>query len=174
MPRQHVLIIVQNLPVPLDRRVWLECQALRASDYAVSVICPKGPGDPRYEVLDGVHLYKYQPAPSASGALSYLVEFVYCWLRTAVLSVRINRRQPIAVIQACNPPDTYWALARLWRRASGGRVPALITMLAVLSSMKLIARGRNCYGLFVCSFSESSIAFRAHSYLFIVHEIEYR
>ena len=41
----HVLIIVQNLPVPLDRRVWLECQALMAAGYAVSVICPKGPGE---------------------------------------------------------------------------------------------------------------------------------
>ncbi len=122
MLRQHVLIIVQNLPVPLDRRVWLECQALRDSGYAVSVICPKGPGDPRYEVLDGVHLYKYRPAPSASGALGYLVEFVYCWLRTAVLSIHVNGRQPITVIQACNPPDTYWALARLWRWASGGLV----------------------------------------------------
>lgn len=122
MPRQHVLIIVQNLPVPLDRRVWLECHALRDSGYAVSVICPKGPGDLRYEVLDGVHLYKYRPAPPASGALGYLVEFVYCWLRTAALSVGVNRRQPITVIQACNPPDTYWALARLWRWASGGQI----------------------------------------------------
>ncbi len=47
---RHVLIIVQNLPVPLDRRVWLECQALRAAGYEVSVICPKGPGDPGYQV----------------------------------------------------------------------------------------------------------------------------
>jgi glycosyltransferase involved in cell wall biosynthesis len=122
VPRQHVLIIVQNLPVPLDRRVWLECQALRESGYTVSVICPKGPGDPRYELLDGVHLYKYRAAPSASGVLGYLMEFVYCWLRTAVLSVHVNSRQPIAVIQACNPPDTYWVLARLWRWTSGGRV----------------------------------------------------
>jgi glycosyltransferase involved in cell wall biosynthesis len=122
LPEQHVLIIVQNLPVPLDRRVWLECQALRDSGYAVSVICPKGPGDPRYEVLDSVHLYKYRPAPPASGALGYFVEFLYCWLRTAVLSLRVNSRCPIAIIQACNPPDTYWALARLWRWASGGRI----------------------------------------------------
>jgi glycosyltransferase involved in cell wall biosynthesis len=106
----------------LDRRVWLECQALRDSGYTVSVICPKGPGDPHYEVLDGVHLYKYRAAPPASGAMGYIVEFVYCWLRAAVLSVRVNRRHPIAVIQACNPPDTYWALARLWRWASSGRV----------------------------------------------------
>src|SRR5262245_55418339 len=73
----HVLIVVQNLPVPLDRRVWLKCQALRAHGYTVSVICPKGPGDPARETLDGVHIYKYRPAPAASGLLGYLLEFVY-------------------------------------------------------------------------------------------------
>jgi glycosyltransferase involved in cell wall biosynthesis len=111
----HVLIVVQNLPVPLDRRVWLECQALRDAGYEVSVICPKGPGDPAYELLDGVHLHKYRPAPPTSGVLSYLVEFVYSWVCTAWLSLRVARRRRFDVLQACNPPDTYWALALLWR-----------------------------------------------------------
>ncbi|MET0238124.1 MAG: glycosyltransferase family 4 protein [Kibdelosporangium sp.] len=115
MTRGHVLIIVQNLPVPLDRRVWLECQALTAAGYEVSVICPKGPGDPGYQVLSGVHLYKYAPPPQAKGALGYLLEFAYCWLRTARLTLKVWRRAPFDVMQACNPPDTYWALARLWR-----------------------------------------------------------
>ena len=44
--KKRVLIIVQNLPVPFDRRVWLECQALMAAGYLVSVVCPKGKGDP--------------------------------------------------------------------------------------------------------------------------------
>jgi glycosyltransferase involved in cell wall biosynthesis len=112
----HVLIVVQNLPVPLDRRVWLECQALRSAGYDVSVICPKGPGDPSREVVDGVRIFKYRAAPQASGALGYLVEFVYCWLRTAFLSWRAWRAQPFQVLQACNPPDTYWLLARFWKR----------------------------------------------------------
>lgn len=110
-----VLIIVQNLPVPLDRRVWLECLALRSAGYAVSVICPKGPGDPRYQELDGVHIYKYEPAPPSNGVASYLWEFLYSWLCTAALSVRVWHRHRFGVIQACNPPDTYWSLARLWR-----------------------------------------------------------
>lgn len=114
--RTHVLVVVQNLPVPLDRRVWLECKALRAAGYDVSVICPKGPGDPGREVIDGVRILKYRPAPQASGALGYLVEFVYSWVRTALLSRRLWRTQPFQVLQACNPPDTYWALARVWRR----------------------------------------------------------
>jgi glycosyltransferase involved in cell wall biosynthesis len=111
----HILIIVQNLPVPLDRRVWLECQALVRSGYEVSVICPKGPGDPARELIDGVHIYKYRPAPEAAGLAGFALEFIYSWLRTALLSLAVWQRRPFQVIQACNPPDTYWLLARLWR-----------------------------------------------------------
>jgi glycosyltransferase involved in cell wall biosynthesis len=113
----HVLIVVQNLPVPLDRRVWLECRALTAAGYEVSVICPKGPGDPGYQLLDGVHLYKYAPPRQADGFLGYAWEFLYCWLRTAVRTVAVHRRRPFQVLQACNPPDIYWSLALLWRLA---------------------------------------------------------
>lgn len=107
---RHILIIVQNLPVPFDRRVWLECQALRANGYQVSVICPKGPGDPPREEIDGIHIYKYRPAPEAKGLLGFAVEFGYSWLRTAALSAIVARERPFRVIQACNPPDTYWLL----------------------------------------------------------------
>jgi len=55
--KEHVLIIVQNLPVPFDRRVWLECQALIAAGYDVSVVCPKGPNDPDHQVISGVEIF---------------------------------------------------------------------------------------------------------------------
>jgi glycosyltransferase involved in cell wall biosynthesis len=111
----RVLIVVQNLPVPLDRRVWLECKALTAAGYQVSVISIKGPGDAEYQLLDGVHIYRYKPAPQARGLAGYLWEFVYSWVMTALLSVRVARRHGFDVIQACNPPDTYWALAALYK-----------------------------------------------------------
>ncbi len=114
--RTHVLIVVQNLPVPLDRRVWLECQALTRRGFDVSVICPKGPGDAALEVIDGVRIHKYRPAPEAAGLVGYLYEFVYSWLRTALLSRRVWKRRPFQILQACNPPDTYWLLARMWKR----------------------------------------------------------
>lgn len=114
--RGHVLIIVQNLPVPLDRRVWAECQALRDAGYRVSVVCPKGPGDPSREMLDGIRLFRYRPAWGRRHALGYLWEFLYAWIRTALLVARVHRRWPIDVLQTCNPPDTYFALARLLPR----------------------------------------------------------
>jgi glycosyltransferase involved in cell wall biosynthesis len=115
-PRPHVLMIVQNLPVPLDRRVWLECRTLHKAGYAVTVICPKGPGDPGFQVIDGITIHKYRPAPKTTGLASYVYEFGYSWLRTAVLSARVWSDRPFVVMQACNPPDTYWLLARFWRR----------------------------------------------------------
>jgi len=36
----RILIIVQNLPVPFDRRVWLECRTLTRAGYQVAVVCP--------------------------------------------------------------------------------------------------------------------------------------
>lgn len=113
--RTRVLIVVQNLPLPRDRRVWLECQALVAAGFHVSAITPKGEGDPDYEEFEGVHLYKYEPPPASAGHVSYVREFVYCWLATARLALRVYREQGFGVLQACNPPDTFWALALLFR-----------------------------------------------------------
>ncbi len=112
----HVLIIVQNLPIQVDRRVLLELHELLDRGYRVSLICPKGPGDSSREDLDGARIYKYAPAPTAKGLPGYMLEFGYSWLRTAWLSVQAWRRGGrFHVIQACNPPDTYWLLALLWR-----------------------------------------------------------
>jgi glycosyltransferase involved in cell wall biosynthesis len=108
---RRVLIIVQNLPVPTDRRVWLECQALVGAGYRVSVVCPKGPGDPSYQLLEGVHLHKYEPPPPTTGVASFAYEFASCWAKTARLVLRAARREGFDVIQTCNPPDTYFALA---------------------------------------------------------------
>lgn len=111
----HVLIIVQNLSVPLDRRVWSECKALERSGYSVSVICPRGETDARYEEIEGVCIHRYNPPRPATGLLSYGWEFAYCWLRTAAIAMALFARERFDVIQGCNPPDTYFALAQLFR-----------------------------------------------------------
>lgn len=114
--RGRVLILVENLAVPFDRRVWLECGALHQAGYQVAVICPTGEGyTAPYELRDGIHIYRYPPAPPTRGFLSYAWEFAYCWLRTAWLSLRVLRRQSFDVIHACNPPDTFWLLGVFYR-----------------------------------------------------------
>lgn len=121
MTAPRVLIIVQNLPVPFDRRVWLECQALVEAGYNVSVVCPKAPGDPSYHVVDGVAIYKYRPYSPGGSKLGFVAEYCYSFLATAWLVLKARRRGKFRVLQACNPPDIFWPLARVLRRLDGCR-----------------------------------------------------
>jgi len=112
-----ILIIVQNLPVPLDRRVWLEATSLQRAGFQVAVISPKSKVYTRSrEQLEGVDIYRYPMLLEADTSLwEYLAEFVYCWLASLWLAIQAYRRRPFQVIHACNPPDTYFALAALFR-----------------------------------------------------------
>jgi glycosyltransferase involved in cell wall biosynthesis len=113
--KRRVLIIVQNLPVPFDRRVWLECRALVSAGYRVAVVCPKGKDDPAYEVVEGVELYKYRPYAPGGSKLSFVTEYVYSFVATAWCTLRARRKGRFAVMQACNPPDIFWPLAMVLR-----------------------------------------------------------
>ncbi len=121
-PVGRVLILVENLTVPFDRRVWLESRALTEAGYRVSVICPTGgPHTRAYECLEGVHIYRYPEPPPTRSKLSYVWEFLYCWLQSAWLSLRVARERGFDVLHACNPPDTFWLLGRLHRLFGGKR-----------------------------------------------------
>jgi glycosyltransferase involved in cell wall biosynthesis len=114
---RRVLIIVQNLPVPFDRRVWLEATSLTAAGYAVSVICPKAKGyTASLERLEGVDIYRYGLPIAAQGAAGFVMEFAWCFLCACMKSVRVAAAgRGFDVIHACNPPETYWLLAWFWR-----------------------------------------------------------
>jgi glycosyltransferase involved in cell wall biosynthesis len=117
----RVLISVQNLPVPFDRRVWLECQALISDGYQVSVVCPKGHGDPAHQVINTVELYKYRPYAPGGSKLSFVTEYAYSFLATAWLTLKARRSGRFGVFQACNPPDIFWPIALALRALDGTR-----------------------------------------------------
>ncbi|RZU12223.1 glycosyltransferase involved in cell wall biosynthesis [Kribbella rubisoli] len=119
MSGPRVLIIIQNLWVPFDRRVWLECQALVASGYDVTVVCPKGPGDPAYQVIDGVTVHKYKAYAPGGSKVSFVWEYAYSFLLTLRLVFRARKAGKFKVMQACNPPDIFWPIAMLLRRLDG-------------------------------------------------------
>ena len=114
---RRVLILVENLPVPLDRRVWLEATTLTEAGYEVSVISPVGRGwTAPYECLQGVHIYRFpEPAEAHSGALAYAREWGAALWHMVRLSFRVRRERGFDVIHGCNPPDLFFLVAWLHR-----------------------------------------------------------
>lgn len=110
--RGRVLMIVENLPVPVDRRVWQEATTLRQAGYDVSVICPVGHGcDARREVLDGIHIYRHPLPVEARGPLGFALEYgaALCW--EMWLAWRVWFTRGFDAIHACNPPDHLFLVA---------------------------------------------------------------
>ncbi len=109
---RRVLIVVENLPVPFDRRVWLEATTLAAAGYTVSVISPKGKGfDADHELIDSVHVYRHPMPPDGNGPLGYLREYSAALRHQLRLAFRVRREQGVDVLQGCNPPDLVFLVA---------------------------------------------------------------
>ena len=113
---RRILIIVQNLPVPFDRRVWQEATTLVANGYQVAVICPAARGyTARYECLEGIHIYRHPLPLEAKGAWGYLLEYASSLFWELVLSLKVLRRHGFDVIHACNPPDNIFLVGGLYK-----------------------------------------------------------
>ena len=114
--QRRVLIIVENLPLPFDRRVWQEALALRDAGYQVSAICPKARGFRRsYELIDGIHVHRHPLPVEADSAVSYMLEYGLSLFWELVLAIRVALTRGFDVIHACNPPDTIFLIARFFR-----------------------------------------------------------
>jgi glycosyltransferase involved in cell wall biosynthesis len=120
--RMRVLILVQNLPVPFDRRVWQEALALDAAGYEVHIVCPRTKEYPRRrEALQNIHIYRYSPGPEARRSAAYLGEYAVAILAQLMLALRIRFRHRIDIVHICNPPDLLFLVA-LPLAASGARL----------------------------------------------------
>jgi glycosyltransferase involved in cell wall biosynthesis len=115
-----ILIIVENLTVPLDRRVWQEARALREAGYTVSVICPKGGKyTAPYEILEGIHIFRHPLPYEADGALGYALEYSWALAWEFALSVKAYFKVGFDAVQACNPPDLLFLIAGFWKYLFG-------------------------------------------------------
>lgn len=109
---KKVLIIVENLPVPFDSRVWKEALSLRANDYEVTVLCPRGKGYSKgYEVINGVHIYRHPMPRERNGAVGYLYEYGSALIWESLFAWWIYFRRGFDILQGCNPPDDIFLIA---------------------------------------------------------------
>jgi glycosyltransferase involved in cell wall biosynthesis len=113
---RRVLIIVENLPCPFDRRVWQEARTLRAAGYGVSIICPKGKGyEKGYEEIEGIAIYRHAQPFEGSGAFGYLLEYTWALLAEFGLSIRVLFERGFDAVHACNPPDTLFLIGAFYK-----------------------------------------------------------
>jgi glycosyltransferase involved in cell wall biosynthesis len=120
---QSILILVENLSVPFDRRVWQESRALAEAGYAVTVICPRGEKrDTEPEVvIDGVRILRYPLTAATGGPAGYVREYGLALWHTLRLALKVRRGGPVHAVHACNPPDLL-LLAALPLRATGAKL----------------------------------------------------
>ncbi|MEU1671222.1 glycosyltransferase family 4 protein [Streptomyces roseifaciens] len=118
-PVRRALILVENLSVPFDRRVWQECTTLRDAGWEVHVICPRGEKrDTEPEaVIDGVRIHRYPLRAATGGPAGYLQEYGSALWHTVRLARKVG---PVDVVHACNPPDLLF-LPALWLKRRGAR-----------------------------------------------------
>ncbi|MEU2562334.1 glycosyltransferase family 4 protein [Streptomyces longispororuber] len=118
-PGRRALILVENLSVPFDRRVWQECTTLRDAGWEVHVICPRGAKrDTEAEAeIDGVRIHRYPLRAATGGPAGYLREYGAALWHTYRLARRVG---PVHVVHACNPPDLLFLPAR-WLTRRGAR-----------------------------------------------------
>jgi glycosyltransferase involved in cell wall biosynthesis len=114
MPRK-ALILVENLSVPFDRRVWQESTTLRDAGWEVHVICPQGTkrDTEPYVLLDGVHIYRFPLKAAIGGPAGYLQEYSTALWHTWRLARKVG---PVDVVHACNPPDIFYLVAKGLKR----------------------------------------------------------
>lgn len=112
---KHILIVIENLPAPFDRRVWQEASTLRENGAKVSIICPKMKGyDKSYEIVNEIEIYRHS-LKEGKGALGYLLEYSQAIFWEFVLSWKIYFKNKFDVIQGCNPPDLIFFTALFFR-----------------------------------------------------------
>lgn len=113
---KRVLMVVENLPLPFDRRVWQEACALRDAGYSVSIICPKAPDyEAAFVEIDGIAIYRHPLPVEADSAAGYALEYGAALFWQFVLSIRIAFGRGFDVIHACNPPDTVFIVGAFFR-----------------------------------------------------------
>jgi glycosyltransferase involved in cell wall biosynthesis len=119
---RRVLIVIENLPAPFDRRVWQEARSLREAGYQVVIVCPRMKGyDAPYEEIEGIPIYRHPLPFEARGAAGYLLEYMSALFWEAVMMWRVFFKHGFDVIHACNPPDLIFLNALVFKALFGVR-----------------------------------------------------
>jgi glycosyltransferase involved in cell wall biosynthesis len=113
---KRVLFLVENLPVPLDRRVWMEAKSLKNHGFDVTVICPKNALHPASrEEIDGIDIFRFGIPIEGSGVLTLGIEYLFALVQMTYLGFILQFRRRFQVIHIANPPDLLFIPALIFK-----------------------------------------------------------
>lgn len=149
------LILVENLSVPFDRRVWQESTTLRDAGWDVHVICPQGTKRDResYVELDGVKIHRYPLTAATGGPRGYVKEYGAALWHTYRLARKIG---PVDVVHACNPPDLLFLVARMLQRKGAKFVFDQHDLCPELYLSRFAGRGEDFLYRMVCRLEQAT------------------
>ncbi|MEL7521693.1 MAG: glycosyltransferase family 4 protein [Cyanobacteria bacterium J06553_1] len=120
---KRVLIIVENLALPFDRRVWMEATTLQQAGYEVAAICPQSNGyDLPYEVIENIHIYRHPLPPEESSIVGYLREYSWAVYWQFKLARKVWQERKFDIVHLCNPPDLLFLTASWYKAFHGVKV----------------------------------------------------
>src|SRR5216683_35679 len=146
---RKILMVVENLPVPADSRVWAEATTLRDRGFQVCIICPKGSSQYResYICIDNIHIYRYQLPTAMNKFASYIGEYGIALSMTFCLSFTVLARHGFDVIHAANPPDLFFIIGLFYRLLGKKFVFDQHDLAPELFQVKFKGRKKLLYGL---------------------------
>lgn len=116
LTNKHILIIVENLPLPFDRRVWQQANTLQQNGAHVSIICPKSKGyTKKYEEINNIKIYRHPTTTEGRRTLGYFWEYSIALFWELILSFKIYYKKRFHIIQGCNPPDLIFIVALFYK-----------------------------------------------------------
>lgn len=108
----NVLIFVENLAVPFDRRVWMEANTLQSDGYQVHIICPRSKQHSRFkEEIFGIRIYRYPQFIEGRGSFGTLFEYAWAIFAMGVIAFLLSCSRKFKLVHVCNPPDILFVAA---------------------------------------------------------------
>jgi len=115
------ICIVRHSFYPSELNVKREAQALLEDGYAVHVICLRGVGEAKREIVDGVHVRRLPVGHQRGKILRYLFEYNAFFFLASFALLGLHLRRRLVAVQVNTMPD-YLVFVTLIPRLLGARV----------------------------------------------------
>jgi len=90
---------------PNDVRVRKEAEALAEKGYSIDIICLKNNGELKEQVINGVHVYRFDMKRQRKGKLTYLWQYFIFIIRSFLMVNLLDLRKKYSIVHIHNMPD---------------------------------------------------------------------